>query len=97
MQFEEPENSIHPNLLQNYLQVLTQLVNNCKIIVASHSPYMIQYIDISSLYIGIPNDAVLLIFEKIAKNKYSILLKDATESRLFNRRLYIWTFVWFER
>ena len=77
---EEPENSIHPNLLQNYLQVLTQLVNNCKIIVASHSPYMIQYIDISSLYIGIPNDDGIADFRKIAKNKYSILLKDATES-----------------
>ena len=76
---EEPENSIHPSLFQNYLDVLGQLVNNCKIIVTSHSPYIIQYLEPSSIYIGMTNTTGEVDFKRIAPSKVNCLLKDAAE------------------
>jgi len=40
--FEEPENSVHPALMQDYLSILSQLSGDCKIILTSHSPYIIE-------------------------------------------------------
>lgn len=74
--FEEPENSIHPSLLQSFLRVITQLTSNCKIIITSHSPYMLQYIQPNDIYIGIPNDKNLAAFRPIADGKVRTLLKD---------------------
>ena len=76
---EEPENSIHPSLFQNYLDVLGQLVNNCKIIITSHSPYIIQYLDPHSIYIGMTNCTGEVDFKRIAPSKVNCLLKDAAE------------------
>ena len=78
--FEEPENSIHPSLLQSYLSVLSQLVGNCKIIVTSHSPYILQYVNTSDIYIGKPNEMGLASFAKIDEKRVNALLKDATDS-----------------
>lgn len=74
--FEEPENSLHPSLLQRFLRVMSQLTSNCKIIITSHSPYMLQYIQPSDIYIGMPNDANLAIFRPIAVGKVRALLRD---------------------
>lgn len=76
---EEPENSIHPGLLQSYIDVLSQLINDCKIIISSHSPYIIQYLNPHSIYIGMTNNAGESDFRKIANNKVNSLLKDAAE------------------
>ena len=35
IEFEEPENSIHPGLLQSFLTVLSHLAGECRIVVAS--------------------------------------------------------------
>ncbi|MEW4411432.1 AAA family ATPase [Clostridium sp. AN503] len=78
--FEEPENSVHPSLLQSYLNILSQLAKDCKIIIASHSPYIIQYVNAESLYIGKPNDHGLADFAKIDNRKINQLLKDASDS-----------------
>lgn len=75
---EEPENSIHPSLFQNYLDVLTQLVNNCKIIITSHSPYVIQYLNPNYIYIGMTNSTGEANFKKIASSKINRLMKDAS-------------------
>lgn len=75
---EEPENSIHPSLFQSYLDVLTQLVNNCKIVITSHSPYIIQYLDPNSIYIGMINETGETNFKKIAASKIGRLMKDAS-------------------
>lgn len=74
--FEEPENSIHPSLLQSFLRVMAQLTSNCKIVITSHSPYMLQYIQPSDIYIGMPNDKNLAAFRPIADGKVRTLLKD---------------------
>lgn len=75
---EEPENSIHPALLQNYIDVLSQLVGNCKIIVTSHSPYVIQYLNPHSVYIGLVNTEGVSDFRRIAATKVNALLNDAS-------------------
>lgn len=76
---EEPENSIHPGLLQNYIDVLSQLINDCKIIITSHSPYIIQYLNPHSIYIGMSTDTGESDFRRIANSKVNSLLRDAAE------------------
>lgn len=76
---EEPENSIHPSLLQSYLDVLCQLVQDCKIIVTSHSPYVIQYLEPYNIYIGITNRTGEADFKRIAPTKVNSLYRDAAE------------------
>lgn len=78
--FEEPENSLHPSLMQSFLLVITQLTENCKIIVTSHSPYMLQYIPPKSIYIGSPNEKHLAVFRRILNSKISILLRDVADT-----------------
>lgn len=77
--FEEPENSLHPSLLQSFLLAITQLTENCKIIITSHSPYMLQYIRPSNIYIGMPNGKHLATFSRILSSKVQQLLRDVTE------------------
>lgn len=74
--FEEPENSLHPSLLQSFLRVIAQLTSNCKIVITSHSPYMLQYIQPSDIYIGVPNKKSLAVFRHIVDSKVKSLLKD---------------------
>lgn len=80
--FEEPENSLHPSLLQSFLRVITQLTERCKIIITSHSPYILQYICPSSIYMGIPSPKLLASFRRIPNSKISMLLRDVTEAGL---------------
>lgn len=76
---EEPENSIHPGLLQNYLDILSQLVNGCKIVVTSHSPYIIQYLNPRNVYVGLCNNNGEAEFRRIAASKVNLLLRDSAE------------------
>lgn len=78
--FEEPENSIHPSLLQSYLSVLSQLAGDCRIIVASHSPYIVQYVSTKDIYIGKPNADGIADFAKIDDKKVNALLADASDN-----------------
>lgn len=78
--FEEPENSLHPSLMQSFLLAITQLTENCKIIITSHSPYMLQYIPSSSIYIGVPNRENLASFWRVLNSRVSMLMRDARET-----------------
>ena len=78
IEIEEPENSIHPGLLQSYLTVVSQLAGQCRIIVASHSPYIIQYVSTEDIYIGKPNDRGIADFARIEGRKIKQLMKDAS-------------------
>lgn len=75
--FEEPENSIHPSLLQTYLRILDELSGDCKIIFTSHSPYMIQYLDLNDIYIGLPSSSGETDFRTIKKP--AKLMRDAAK------------------
>ena len=50
---EEPENSIHPSLLNSYIQVISGLLDDSKLIFTSHSPYIISYLSNESIYVGL--------------------------------------------
>ena len=76
---EEPENSIHPSLLQGYLDVLNQLVQDCKIIITSHSPYVIQYLEPHNIYIGMSSKTGEVDFKRVAPTKVNSLYRDAVE------------------
>ncbi len=76
---EEPENSIHPSLFQGYLDVLSQLVQDCKIIITSHSPYVIQYLEPHNIYIGMSSKTGEVDFKRIAPTKVNSLYRDAAE------------------
>lgn len=76
---EEPENSIHPSLFQNYLDVLAQLVNDCKIVISSHSPYVVQYLNPADIYIGMSSNNGEVNFRRIAPSKVNSLYRDAAE------------------
>ena len=68
---EEPENSIHPGLFKRYLITLNAFIKKSKIIITSHSPYLINFMNLSNIYIGVPNDGGTAKFRKIKDNAVS--------------------------
>ncbi len=76
---EEPENSLNPKILQQYLIALNGFAKNIKIIITSHSPYLINYINPSNIYVGLPNDDGIAIFSKIKDKSIKKLMKDASD------------------
>lgn len=74
---EEPENSIHPSLLQRYLRVLSQFLVDCRVIITSHSPYIIQYLDPHDIYIGLPYPNGIAGFSRIRKTAQKTIINDA--------------------
>lgn len=73
----EPENSIHPGLLQAYLQVLNQIRGDIDIVMTSHSPYIIRYQQPHDIYIGIPNAEGVAHFYRIRQSAEKMLCRDA--------------------
>ncbi len=70
--FEEVENSIHPILIENLLIAIDVLAINSKIIITSHSPYLIQHINLDSVYLAIPSDYGRASFKTI-RNREKLL------------------------
>ncbi|HBF35930.1 MAG TPA: recombinase RecF [Firmicutes bacterium] len=77
---EEPENSIHPGLLQDYLRVLSQLLGDCRIIMTSHSPYIIQYLNLDDIYVGLPRQDGIAQFEVLPKAVQKRIIQEANHS-----------------
>ncbi|MFP4456673.1 MAG: AAA family ATPase [Clostridia bacterium] len=75
--FEEIENSIHPILIENLLIALDVLAINTSIIITSHSPYLIQHINLDSVYLAVPANYGKANFRTIKDKKK--LLKLASE------------------
>ena len=68
---EEPENSIHPGSFNRYLITLDAFIKKTKVIITSHSPYLINFMNLSSIYIGVPNNDGTAKFRKIKDNAVS--------------------------
>lgn len=79
MMLEELENSIHPALLQNLLMTLDGLCDHTRVLISSHSPYLIRYLDVSRIHIGIPNRQGLAIFKHIKPSKVRTISRLASE------------------
>lgn len=65
---EEPENSIHPGLLKKYIEAIDGFLDHSKVIITSHSPFLIDCINLNSLYIGLPNKYGRAIFKGVSNN-----------------------------
>lgn len=77
---EEPENSIHPGLLQQFVEVLNDIRGKTKILITSHSPYLVNYLQPEDIYIGCYNEQDLVEFHKIRESAIHRLYKDADAS-----------------
>ncbi|MFA9397404.1 MAG: AAA family ATPase [Clostridiaceae bacterium] len=75
--FEELEDCIHPKLFQQLLIILTEIIDNCKIIITSHSPFLIQYLALKDIYIGIPSKYGVAEFKKIKATKEKTVYRNA--------------------
>mgnify|MGYP002959929632 CR=1 FL=1 len=65
---EEPENSVHPGLFQAYIQIISQLLDDCKVIITSHSPYIISYLNPSWIHVGVNRQAGVAEFFSFKKS-----------------------------
>lgn len=74
---EEPENSIHPGLFQAYIQIISQLLDDCKVIITSHSPYIISYLNPSWIHVGMNRKAGVAEFFAFRKSGQKQLENDA--------------------
>ena len=79
---EEPENSVHPALFQSYVQIISQLLDDCKILITSHSPYIVNYLDPSWLHIGVNNESGVAKFYGLKKSGKNLLQKDAAAFKM---------------
>jgi predicted ATPase len=79
---EEPENSVHPGLFKAYMQIISQLLDDCKIIITSHSPYIISYLQPAWIHVGVnrmPGVAEFFTFKKSGQKQ---LENDAEEFKM---------------
>ena len=74
---EEPENSIHPGLFQAYIQIISQLLDDCKVIITSHSPYIISYLNLLWIHVGMNRKAGVAEFFTFRKSGQKQLENDA--------------------
>lgn len=74
---EEPENSVHPGLFQAYIQIISQLLDDCKVIITSHSPYIISYLNPSWIHVGLNRKAGVAEFFTFKKLGQKQLENDA--------------------
>jgi predicted ATPase len=77
---EELENSIHPHLFQRLLITLTDICDNCKILISSHSPYLVNYLDLENIYVAVPSQFGTAQFKTVKKSMHKRLYKNARES-----------------
>lgn len=76
---EELESSIHPRLLEQTLNLLHENLGNISLLVTSHSPYLIQYLKLDKIYIGVPNDEGVARFQPVQKGKMGNLVRNADD------------------
>ncbi|MCD7841481.1 MAG: ATP-binding protein, partial [Lachnospiraceae bacterium] len=74
---EEPENSVQPGLFRAYIQIISQLLDDCKVIITSHSPYIVSYLDPAWIYVGMHRKSGVAEFFNIKKSRQKQLENDA--------------------
>ena len=79
---EEPENSVHPSLFQAYIQIISQLLDDCKIIITSHSPYVVSYLEPSWIHVGVNRQPGIAEFFTFKKTGQRLLKQDAANFKM---------------
>lgn len=74
---EEPETSIHPRLLKQTLELLNEHLGDVVLLITSHSPYLVQYLKLERVYIGLPDESGLASFQSIAKTKIKSMINTS--------------------
>ena len=80
---EELENSLNPKILQEYLIALNHFVSHVKVIITSHSPYLVNYLPPQNIYLGLPNDFGLAIFSKVKDNMINKMMSNAEKLNMY--------------
>lgn len=81
--FEELEDCVHPSLFRRLLVTLDSLAEGTRILITSHSPYLIQYLDLGRVYIGVPSPDGVARFSRVkdsAKQSFHRMARDADVS-----------------
>ena len=79
---EEIETSIHPKMMRQLLEIITEALGNAPLIISSHSPYLVQYLKLDKIYIGVPNNRGVAEFRRIQKNKMKVIISNARDMGL---------------
>ena len=79
---EEPENSVHPRMMENLLLTLQNYASDTKILMTSHSPYLMRYLRPDQMYFGLPKNDGLAHFAQINPSKLKYLYKYAADMEL---------------
>ena len=79
---EEPENSVHPKLMENLLLTIQAYASNTKILMTSHSPYLMRYMQPEQMYFGLPRHDGLAHFAKVNPSKLKYLYRYAGDMEL---------------
>lgn len=75
---DEPENSIHPKQYSAHAQTIAPItMDDRSVLIASHSPFLVQYFDSEDYYIGNPHSGGIADFTRIDRRKIGKLKKDA--------------------
>lgn len=76
---EEPENFIHPDLLQSLIRILSDFAGDCKILISSHSSHLIGYLKPGNVYISVPNSKGIASFSNIVGKGSKKIIDDASK------------------
>ena len=79
---EEPENSVHPRMMENLLLMLQHYASDTKILMTSHSPYLMRYLQPDQMYFGLPKNDGLAHFAQLNPSKLKYLYKYAGDMEL---------------
>ncbi|MDV8111850.1 ATP-binding protein [Bacillus sp. BAU-SS-2023] len=82
--FEELENCIHPALFKSLIDTIKNIVEEkkCRIILSSHSPILVNLINLENLYIGLPNEDGVAKFSRIKKSKTKTIENNSNERNI---------------
>ena len=79
---EELENSVHPRMMENLLLTMQNYAEDTKILMTSHSPYLMRYLQASQMYFGLPKHDGLAHFAQVKPSKLKYLYKYAGDMEL---------------
>lgn len=79
---EEPENSVHPRLMENLLLAMQNYACDTKILITSHSPYLMRYLQPKQMYFGLPKADGIAHFAQVNPSKMKYLYRYAGDMEL---------------
>ena len=79
---EEPENSVHPHLMENLILAMQNYASDTKILITSHSPYLIRHLLPQQMYFGLPSKDGTAHFARVIPSKEKALYRYAGDLEL---------------